>query len=357
MKYIGQLLGWILLGINSLVVMLLWVCAYASYINPVDYPALSCMGLAFPIFLVANVLFLFFWLLVYRRYALLPLLGFICCLGAIRIYVPINIGGDDAPEDAVKVLSYNVRYFGDTQPHTKEKPNGVLEYLANSGADVICMQEHWTGGKLSQKDVDYALRDYPYKRIHNALSCYSRFPILSSRPVTFKDTYNAAEIYQLKVGDDTLNVINNHLESNRLTEEDKEVYRDMIKAPDKQKVKKGSRLLLGKLAEAAAKRAVQADSIARLVERYKDGLLIVCGDFNDSPLSYTRRVIGEELDDAFVQSGNGVGISYNRNGFYFRIDHILVSKKLQTYGCTVDRSVKASDHYPIWCHVAGKTEK
>ncbi len=131
----------------------------------------------------------------------------------------------------------------------------------------------------------------------------------------------------------------------------------MIKAPDKQKVKKGSRLLLGKLAEAAAKRAVQADSIARLVERYKDGLLIVCGDFNDSPLSYTRRVIGEELDDAFVQSGNGVGISYNRNGFYFRIDHILVSKKLQTYGCTVDRSVKASDHYPIWCHVAGKTEK
>ena len=71
------------------------------------------------------------------------------------------------------------------------------------------------------------------------------------------------------------------------------------------------RLLIGKLAEASAIRAVQADSIARLVAGYKGGGIIVCGDFNDSPISYTHRVVGEGLNDAFVESGNGFGKSRN----------------------------------------------
>ena len=82
--------------------------------------------------------------------------------------------------------------------------------------------------------------------------------------------------------------------------------------------------------------------------------MIVCGDFNDSPISYAHRVIGKGLKDAFVESGNGFGISYNQNHFYFRIDNILLSKNLKSYRCTVDNTIKSSDHYPIWCYVAKK---
>lgn len=123
---------------------------------------------------------------------------------------------------------------------------------------------------------------------------------------------NGSIAYKIKVNGDTLLIVNNHLESNKLTEKDKEVYREMMKDPDKQKVSQGSRLLIRKLAEASAIRAVQADSIARLVAGYKGGGIIVCGDFNDSPISYTHRVVGEGLNDAFVESGNGFGISYNQ---------------------------------------------
>ena len=35
MKYIGRFLGWILLGINLCMVVLLLVCAYSPYIDPV----------------------------------------------------------------------------------------------------------------------------------------------------------------------------------------------------------------------------------------------------------------------------------------------------------------------------------
>lgn len=57
MKYIGRVLGWILLGINICMAVLLLICAYSSYINPVAHPVWSCAGLAFPAFLITNVLF------------------------------------------------------------------------------------------------------------------------------------------------------------------------------------------------------------------------------------------------------------------------------------------------------------
>ncbi len=357
MKYIGRFLGWILLGINLCMVVLLLVCAYSPYVDPVAHPVISCAGLAFPAFLIVNLLFFIFWLVVYRKYALLSLVGFVACIGAIRTYMPINLFASKVPEGVIKVLSYNTMAFEKNRANTKEDPNPVLEYLRNSDADIICLQEYIVGGRLKKKDVDYALRDYPYKHYYkvsgsNGLGCYSRFPILSAHPVKYASANNGSIAYKINVNGDTLLVVNNHLESNKLTERDKEVYRDMMKDPDKAKVSHGSRLLIKKLAEASAIRAPQADSIARVIAGYEGEGVIVCGDFNDSPISYAHRVIGEDLNDAFVQSGNGFGISYNQNHFYFRIDHILLSKNLKSYQCTVDNTIKSSDHYPIWCYVA-----
>ena len=60
------------------------------------------------------------------------------------------------------------------------------------------------------------------------------------------------------------------------------------------------------------------------------------------------------LDDAYASSGNGPGISYNRNKLYYRIDHILHSQQFKAYKCTVDRSIKVSDHYPIFSFLEKK---
>lgn len=359
MKYIGRFLGWILLGINACMVLLLLICAYSPYIKPTAHPIWSCAGLAFPAFLIINFLFLVFWFIIYRKYALLSLLGFIGCLGAIRTYMPVNLFAGDVPEKAIKVLSYNTMAFDMGKADKKDDPNSVLEYLRNSGADIICIQEFILNNRLKKKDVDSALKAYPYKHYYkisgmNGLGCYSRFPILSAKPIEYESNNNGSIAYKMNINGDTVLVINNHLESNKLTEHDKAVYREMIKDPDKQKVSAGSRLLIRKLAEASAIRSCQADSIAKVIADTKAGSVIVCGDFNDSPISYAHRVIGEHLNDAFVQSGNGLGISYNQNHFYFRIDHIFLSKNLKSYKCTVDKTISSSDHYPIWCYVAKK---
>ena len=158
------------------------------------------------------------------------------------------------------------------------------------------------------------------------LACYSKFPILSARMLDYRSNYNGSMVYENKIGKDTVLLINNHLESNKLTREDKVVYEDMLKDPKAGKVKSGVRQLVNKLAEASAIRSAQARTIAQEIAHSPYPSVIVCGDFNDSPISYAHRVISQDMDDAFTESGCGLGISYNQNKFYFRIDNILSVK-------------------------------
>lgn len=357
MKSIGKLVSYIILAINALFACLLLSAAYSPFAHPATSPIQACMGLAFPIFLVINVLFLIFWLLVKYKFALFPLIVLIVCYPQIRSYVPINYQTKEVPEGCIKVLSYNVMNF-----NGMNKESEILDYIAHSDADIVCLQEYAesTNSKhLTAKDIKKAMSDYPHSKVvhlcqnrgGNQVAIFSKFPILSSKQINYQSQYNGSVVFTLKVGADTLLLINNHLESNKLTKEDKDTFGKMLKEPDAQNVKSGSRQLIKKLAEASAIRSAQADSIAKVIDQSPYESIIVCGDFNDTPISYAHRVISKNLNDAFEKSGSGLGISYNQNRFYFRIDHILTSKNMESYNSKVDRSISESDHYPIMTYI------
>ncbi|MEG1685182.1 MAG: endonuclease/exonuclease/phosphatase family protein [Bacteroides sp.] len=365
MRRIGKLVGYLILAINCLFAGLFVFAAYSPYINPEVHPILSCAGLAFFPLLLINIFFLFFWTFVYRKFVFFPLLTLLICFGSIRDYMAFSFHTKEIPENTFKLLSYNVMAFDGSKKHTKENPNAIIEYINEVDADVVCLQEFVMGidkWHLSRKEINKALRAYPYRTYHkigsmdNGLACYSKFPILSARRIDYPSLYNGSAIYQLKINEDTVTVINNHLESNKLTFEDKSVYEDMIKSPGRKTVSHGLRLLISKLAEASAIRAKQAQLIAKTIEECKTTSIVVCADFNDIPVSYTHRMIAKDLNDAFTQSGQGLGISYNQNKFYFKIDNILLSKNLKSYNCTVDNVIKDSDHYPIWCYIGKKKQ-
>lgn len=359
MEHIGKIITYLILAVNALFVGTMIVSAYSPYLNPKINPLSSSLGLAFPIFLTVNLLFIVLWLFVNYRYALLPFIGFLICFPQIRTYIPFNSATETIPEGSIKILSYNTMSFSNLQK--KDGKNPILAYLAGSNADIICLQEYnFSGDKqfVTKEDIEKALKAYPYHSVHRQnksdvyLACFSKFPILSASPIEYESTYNGSMKYVLAVNNDTIMLINNHLESNKLTKEDRGMYEDMIKDPNARKVKTGLRQLMKKLAEASAIRASQADSVAKTIAKSKYPIILACGDFNDGSISYTHRILTRQLDDAFTQSGKGLGISYNQNKFYFRIDNILLSPDLKAYNCTVDRSIKASDHYPIWCYVS-----
>lgn len=152
--------------------------------------------------------------------------------GSLKVYFPLGTWEEPSGE-SIKLLTYNVEGFPKEEG---DEEHSILKYLKESGADIICLQEFRTDGRLSLKKINKVLADYPYYKHTplgggSQLACYSRYPILSSRKINYKSQANGSVLYRLKMGKDTLILINNHLESNKLTGHDKEVYHDLLKSP------------------------------------------------------------------------------------------------------------------------------
>lgn len=352
MKIVGHVFRLSAFLLNGLVAVGFLICAYSPYISPVHHPRWACVGLFFPFFLILNVVFCVFWLLVRKRYALFPLGIFLLGWGALTTYLPWQFTKQVEPEgETLKILTYNTLGMCTEKDEEGNETNPILDYVIQSDADIVCLQEFPCDNKVLKKRLK---KFYPYAEQMkfaggNGIGCFSRFPILDAERIVYKSANNGSVAFLLKIGKDSLLLVGNHLESNKLDAHDKEVYADMLKKPDEEKVKEGGKYLLRKLAEAVAIRAPQADSVAKYVKEHPYEYTVVCGDFNDSPLSYVHRVVGNGLQDAFVERGAGLGISYNRNHLYFRIDHLFASPAFRVLACEVDNSITASDHYPLWC--------
>jgi endonuclease/exonuclease/phosphatase family metal-dependent hydrolase len=107
--------------------------------------------------------------------------------------------------------------------------------------------------------------------------------------------------------------------------------------------------IMKKIGLAAKVRAHQIDKVLESIQNC-DSTVILCGDFNDTPNSYTCHRIEKELTDVFSETCSGLGITYREWPFLFRIDHIMHTPGLKAGYFKVDK-VNYSDHYPISCIV------
>ena len=371
-KVIGKTLTGIIFTINILSIILLIFSISAWYIPPYKAAAPAYIGLAFPFILVLNALFLLFWLIFFKwKFALCNLIVLISCWSPISTYFPIHRKTPLIPEDCIKVLSYNVRGFN-WFTGKKARENPIFEYLNNSGADIICLQEfamdnygrYNPKGIISIREVDDLLSEYPYRSIvkfeHTlakytfGVACYSKYPILKTTEIPVQSTTNGSVLYEIKIKNKTISLINNHLESNRITSEDKKLYREFLETKDREQLDKVTDNIRSRLGIAYRVRASQADIISHWIQNRETDATIVCGDFNDTPISYTYKTVkGDSLIDSFAETGLGQGITYNENMFLFRIDFIMHTRNIESYNCTVDE-VKYSDHYPIYTYLRFK---
>ena len=153
MEHIGKFVAYLILAVNALFVGTLILSAYSPYLNPKINPLASSLGLAFPIFLTINLIFIGFWAFVNYCYALLPAIGFLICIPQIRTYIPFNSTTKTIPEGSIK--SYPITYeFNNLEK--KDGKNPVLSYLVDSNADIICLQEYNTATNkkyLTEQDI------------------------------------------------------------------------------------------------------------------------------------------------------------------------------------------------------------
>lgn len=347
----------IVAGANAATVLLMLLAGYSDHINPVRFPLLSNMGMAFPVFLAANLLFLFFWLTFKWRKAWIPLTGFALAYAPITVYMPLNTP-QHAPEGALKVLSYNVCQYGGNYKYD-EGFDTVYSYLRRQDADIVCLQEDvdtWRGNVFARYRKLYPYNDTTLFAVQptsmNGVGIHSKYPIVRKERIQYPSRANGSVAYYLQVGGDTVLVINNHLETTHLSSEERSRYKDMLAGRvQHDTARQESMLLLGKLGRSTALRAPQAEAVRRYIDAHRQYPVIVCGDFNDNPISYSRRVIAQGLTDCYEETGRGIGLSYNQKGFFFRIDHIFCSEDFVPYNCHIDNKMDASDHYPIICQL------
>lgn len=352
----------IMVLLNILAGVFLLICAKFSIFSPNDVIFSSYPNYLLLPMWILNFLFLLHWIFRKRLWGLMSLALIAITFTNMLTWFPLHIFPREHPMGKeIKLLTYNTMQFAAYVPHTTKRPNPIIKYIQNSDADIVCLQE---GGY--KNDTEYItkpvilkeLKMYPYHssiRIEQnnpnstCLWIFSKYPILHSQRIPFNSTTNASFYCDILVLGTKIRVINNHLESNKLTSSDKVLYQEIINQPDKEKISEVAHKLGGKLTPAAVSRAEQAEKVASCIQS-SPYPVVACGDFNDIPNSYTYRTIQKGLVDAWKDNEFGLGITFHEKFYLFRIDYIMHSPELISYGTHVDK-VSYSDHYPLWSYI------
>lgn len=345
MKLIGKIFAFPLIVANWVFSLLLVFSSFGSMAAPIGrWPFAALSGMAFPILLLIELLFLILWLLVWKKGALISFFTLIICIFPILRYSPLNLSKSDEKAN-LTIMTFNVESFGYKKNGNRTASNPVLEYAMSNGAQVILFQE-------ARTDVINSLhsKDYPYKVVDSKSSqaCISQYPIISHEIIEFNGaTGNSCLYLRILVDNDTLAVYNCHLQSNKLGRDDFDEYHRFMASRSDSTLYAGSKKVLKKLLNSTGLRAVQAELVAEKAKNETAKYAIVGGDFNDTPLSYSFHVFDRFMTDVYGKAGRGPGITYHEHRLYFRIDHMFCNDGLTPLRSWVDRSCKESDHYPV----------
>lgn len=339
----------IVLFFNLLAVLALLISYVSVYIAPDKFWIPALFGLAYPFLLAANVIFVVLWLFLKPRNLLFSLVFILLGWSFLGKYFQFK--GETSNTTDIKVLSYNVGHFlGNNSKKVNENSAAIVAFLKEEDADIICLQETRIGWKnlfnLSEmaKKIE-SVKHYQYARSSNSygMVTLTRYPIINMQEVRFENSRNMAIYTDVLIDSDTVRIFNLHLQSYRI---DPRKY-SIIESPgipeeeDIEEVKEmGAKFKLG-----FQLRAGQVMEIRKLIDETPYHV-ILCGDFNDTPVSFSYKQLSENLNDAFVQSGKGIGRTYIGKLPSFRIDYIFHSDKFKSYNFeTVN--FRYSDHLPI----------
>jgi endonuclease/exonuclease/phosphatase family metal-dependent hydrolase len=181
---------------------------------------------------------------------------------------------------------------------------------------------------------------YSVKRKNSSygVATFSRYPIKMTLEIPFENTVNAAMYTDIDVNGKIIRVYNVHLQSIKLN------INNLFS-------KKNNRIdeieeVSSRLKTAFVKRAGQVDIMAKHID-VSPYPVIICGDFNDTPVSYTYNKLKGNRLDTFCEAGKGMPSTYRLSVVpFFRIDYILHDKIMESLTYTVHQ-IDYSDHYPI----------
>jgi endonuclease/exonuclease/phosphatase family metal-dependent hydrolase len=344
-------------------ILLLFSAFLAWRVSPLTTNVFQFIGLGFGAILFVNVCYLILWIICRKwKLALIALMAMVLCYKPILTFFPMNFFPKAIPENSIKILTYNVHGFsGERRRDADRRP--MLEYIARVNADIVFLQEFFVSRAgqtiITLQDVREILYAYPYYSITElgasnenftmGLALFSRFPIENTYHIDLGSDFNGAAVYTININGKKVTAANVHLESNRITPADRQLYSDFFLV-DSVRLETIAQNIRARLGIAFRTRAQQVEILRNHIDAQNTDGVIIAGDFNDTPISYTYARMRRGLRDAFTATGFGPGITYHEDFFLFRIDYILHCRNFRAYRTKVDK-VFYSDHHPVITHL------
>jgi len=353
---------------NIITVIFYLLACITPWLNAGNHPYIAILSLIFPLLFFIVIGLLFYWLVRKSKWVFV----FIPCLlfGWKSFSVMLGFHSNTTfvagkgPGD-IRILTWNLSSWGESSRGNEAKINyhkQMMEVIKQADPDLLCFQEFtysafWNnhdsilpsllamGYRYSYlKKTWYAAYQYKPNRLPS-VAIFSRYPIEDTAHFDYNDADFAEPLISadININQQKLRLFTTHLQSVRFDYDDYDALRN-LKTPYKASVQQ-SRATAGKLKYAYKRRALEADTINNKIQE-SPYPVILCGDFNDVPTSYTYFTAKGNLQDAFLQKGSGFGRTFRYISPTLRIDYILADKKFDIVQYHIFKATY-SDHYPV----------
>lgn len=282
--------------------------------------------------------------LFYKQQPMVATAGIIWVLFSF-VVVKRLVGTQDGHTDLQQAQTLNVLSFN-SETFPANGKTGIDESLLK--ADIACFQEYSPNAQIEQQYTDRLKKLTCFDKDREiGLALFSRYPIVNQYSRIW-DRVKAPNINgflcaDIAYGADTIRVVNVHLWSMGVRT-DQAV--DALKAGH---IGGFSIELLDtfqRMKEGFERRNEQLQEVESYVagSRYP---VIICGDFNETPISYSYGKLSQNFRNAFEEAGQGLGFTLNRHPYCVRIDQQFFSADWHIKTCQTLSGISFSDHFPV----------
>ncbi len=333
MKKLG-FLNKIIYQINIVFAILLLFSFVLPFLPPKTFALLSVLNLGVSFLIIINVLFFLFWLIKMKKHMMLSLL--VLLIGYFSFGSLYRFSSSKKIENSsnFKVMNYNVRLFN-LYEWIPEKgiEAKITDFIKTETPDILSIQEYHPHKNIDLSFFKYKFEELSGKKTKYGQAIFSQFPIVNSGSIEFTDTPNNAIFVDVVKNKDTIRIYNVHLESLRINTEI-----ESLKNEDSER-------LFKRIGSTFKMQQYQTELFLMHKKQCKYKM-VVCGDFNNTAFSYVYREIKGDLNDTFIEAGNGFGRTYDFKFFPVRIDFIFSDEAFAVNGFKA-YDAHYSDHYPI----------
>lgn len=353
--FFGKLLVFILTVLALIGFVAMGLSVLNAYVNPKHFIWTTLFGLAFWEILIYNILVLFLLLFVRSRSAWISVFALLVAIpGFNKSY---SFGSKEESLNSVRIMSYNVHNFKhlDDDIDKEHFANQVINMVRDQNPDILCCQEFagYKSGVSRQKSIELFAEDADYQYVYyNKRGNYAGNVIFSKYPITKVDEnsgFGQENTYGVMVSVDAgekgkFHVANVHLLSYMITDDEIDIL--MSSTDRKDNLDTIGKKVLHKLNFAFQKRSEELQTVLDGMPPV-GGPIIICGDFNEPPLSFNYRQMQKAgFVDTFTKVGRGIKPTYAGRLPLLRIDYIWANDDVKPLNFKRHR-YKASDHYPI----------